>query len=384
MGKTRAYYQHELSGFIASAAEEGYDVDNLLIFLEGSLWKGLGNGDHTITFDAGDGNTIAADYVGVANHNLSGAAFKLQYSDGALIGSELVINGNFTSDAADWAADASNLASIGGGQSGNALEVENSGAASGSAYQGIAVAIGETYKISVYFKKGTGATGAIKIGTTTDNDFYESDLGLTDAAWTQYTYYFTAIESTVRITFVNESIVATETSLFDTATMKILSWSDAVSFSPSNNFPFLKEFTSQDERFWRIQLTSLTSTPFIGIAYWGELVEWDFPSLFDPDAEEDQATINESETGYLLGINIKFTRGTIDIKFKGVLDQSVLWLNLKSWWDSHRMRLLFITWDIENHPDDIYFVRPENKFRGPFISAVYREVSLKFTGRVSK
>ena len=248
MGNMKAYYKHELSGLVASAEADGYGVDNLLIFLEGSLWKGIGTGDHTITFDAGSGNTITADFIGIANHNLSGVTFKLQYS--------------------------------------------------------------------------------------TDN--FSGDIN------------------------------------------------DAVSFSPTDNFPFLKEFTSQDKRYWRIQLTALTAIPFMGIAYWGDRVEWDFPSLFDPNAEEDQATINESKTGYLLGINTKFIQRTIDVKFTGVLDGSSLWLALRAWWDNHGMSLFFITWDIENHPDDVYFIRPDKKFRGPFISSVYRDVSLKFIGRVSK
>ena len=82
MAKVKVYYKHSLLGFVASATEDGYDVDNLLVFTEGDLWKGIGNGTHTITFDAGSGSTIEADYIGVVNHNLSGATFKHQYSDG--------------------------------------------------------------------------------------------------------------------------------------------------------------------------------------------------------------------------------------------------------------------------------------------------------------
>lgn len=246
MSKMKAYYKHELSDLVASASAVGYDVGNLLIFLEGSLWKGVGTGTHTITFDAGVGNTISADYVGVANHNLSGATFKLQYS--------------------------------------------------------------------------------------TDN--FSGDIN------------------------------------------------DAVSFSPSDNFPFRKEFTSQDKRYWRIQLTGLSSVPFMAIAYWGERSEWDFPALFDPNAETDESNLNVSKTGYLLGINTTFIERPIDVVFRGVLDGSALWLELRNWWDTHGRNLLFIAWDTDDHPDDVFFVRPEKSFKGPFISAVYRQVSINFTGRV--
>lgn len=248
MSKVKAYYKHELSGLIASATTSGYSVDSLLIFLESSLWKGVGTGTHTITFDAGVGNTITADFVGVAGHNLSGATFKLQYS--------------------------------------------------------------------------------------TDN--FAADIN------------------------------------------------DAVSFSPSNNFPFLKEFASVDKRYWRIQLTGLTATPFMGIAFWGDLVEWDFPALFDPNGETDKANVNISPTGFLLGINVKFIERTLNIVFRGVEDGGTLWNALKTWWDDHSLNLLFISWDIDNHPNDIYLVYPAPSFKGPFITATRREVTLSFKGRVSK
>lgn len=248
MSKVKVYYKHALSGLVASATAAGYGVDNLLIFLEGSLWKGVGTGTHTITFDAGVGNTVSADYVGVANHNLSGATFKLQYS----------------------------------------------------------------------------------------NDNFSGDIN------------------------------------------------DAVSFSPSDNLPFLKEFAAQDERYWRIELTGLTAVPFMAIAYWGDLVEWDFPSLFDPHEEDDQSNVNESSTGYLLGINQKFIEKRLSFKFRGVEDGGTLWLAIRAWWETHGLNLFFLSWDIDNHPDDIFFVYSESKFKAPFIMATLREVSLKFKGRVAR
>jgi hypothetical protein len=385
MAKVKAYYDHNLSGLTASATATGYSVDNLLIFLESSLWKGVGTGDHTITFDAGVGNTVTADYVGVANHNLSGTTFKLQYRGGEVTGSDLVGNGGFTSDASEWIASASTLASVAGGQSGNCLEITNSGAASGSAYQDIVgLTIGETYQVLVYFKKGTGASGAIKIGTTTDDDYYGINTGLTDVTWVKYQYDFTAETTTVRISLINESTIISETALFDSVSMKIASWADAVSFSPADNFPFLKEFTTQDKRFWRIQLTALTSVPFMGIAYWGDRAEWDYPALFDPDNESNKAKVNISPTGYLLGINNKYIERSINLKFKRADDGGTLWTALRNWWENHGLNLLFIAWDIDNHPNDIYLVYPDPKFRGPFTTANRREVTLTFKGRVAR
>ena len=246
MAKTRAYFKNRLDvgSIIASATATGYDVNNLAIFLEDSLWKGVGIGTHTITHDVGP--SIGNDYIGVANHNLVGATFKFQYS--------------------------------------------------------------------------------------TDN--FSSDIN------------------------------------------------DAVSFTVPNNKPFLKEFTSQNKPYWRIQLTSLSAIPFMAIAYWGERVEWDYPALFDPDSQNNKANVNISKTGLLLAINERYIERILDLKFRGVEDGSALWIALKSWWNDHGLNLLFIAWDIDNHPGDIYFVYPDPDFKGPFITATLREISLKFKGRV--
>ena len=81
MGKMKAYYEHELSDLTASATASGFDAENVLSLLEDSFWKGVGVGDHTISFDAGEGNKVAVDYIGMATHNLGGATLQLQYSD---------------------------------------------------------------------------------------------------------------------------------------------------------------------------------------------------------------------------------------------------------------------------------------------------------------
>jgi len=128
----------------------------------------------------------------------------------------------------------------------------------------------------------------------------------------------------------------------------------------------------------------LTAVPFMAIAYWGDLVEWDFPALFDPSAENDKANVNVSPTGFLLAINSKFIERTIAVRFRGVEDGGTLWLALRAWWEDHGLNLLFIAWDIDNHPNEIYFVYPSPDFRGPFITANRREVSLTFKGRVSR
>ena len=76
------YYQHALSGLVASYAADGYPVANLLDGFEGTLWKSTSISTQYITYDAGSGNAYPADYFGAQNHNLhtAGAAIVLQYS----------------------------------------------------------------------------------------------------------------------------------------------------------------------------------------------------------------------------------------------------------------------------------------------------------------
>ena len=148
-----------------------------------------------------------------------------------------------------------------------------------------------------------------------------------------------------------------------------------------SNKPFLRDFTQSTARYWRLKLTNLSVVPFIGIGYWGESVEWDFPDFFDPDAQDDKAIINVSPTGHMLGINNKFVERNINIGFSGVRDGSQIWKAITDWWKDHGLQVLFISIDIEDRPNDVFFVHPDPKFRGPFISSVYRNVSLKFRGR---
>jgi hypothetical protein len=110
--------------------------------------------------------------------------------------------------------------------------------------------------------------------------------------------------------------------------------------------------------------------------------EWDYPSLFDPSNESNKAKVNVSPTGYLLGINNKFIERSINLKFRRADDGGSLWQALRHWWENHGLNLLFIAWDTDNHPNDIYFVYPDPRFRGPFTTANRREVSLTFKGRV--
>ena len=474
MAKVKAYYKHELSGLVASATASGYDVDNLLIFLESSLWKGVGTGDHTITFDAGANKTVGANYLGIANHNLADATVMLQYSNDNFSGdindawdhniSEFATSVfdasatspraiSYASNGTLWICDSDedkiyNVQKDGTLISSFATSVYDAGA---TLPDGISYASNNTLWIcdsatDKIYNIETDGTLISSFFTTAFDSSATAPTGINYASngtlWicdiaTNYIYnietdgtlirsfatsvYDVSATGTQAISYAPNNtlwvcdnntdkiynieidgtlINSFATSIFDASATE----PKGISYAPNgtlwvcddntdkiynvaipipiDNKPFLKEFNTITSRYWRIKLSNLSSVPFMGIAYWGLSSEWDYPSLFDPNAEKNRANVNISPTGYLLAINNKFIERSIRLKFKRADDGGALWLALKQWWDNHGLNLMFIAWDTDNHPDDIYFVYPSPDFKGPFTTANRREVTLTFKGRV--
>lgn len=135
----------------------------------------------------------------------------------------ILTNGTFDSDTTGWTASDSVLASIAGGQSGNALEIAESGGVNpGQAYQDISTVVGRAYKLTYYFKAGTAAEGRVLVGTTGDPDAIADSGALSDADWTQHTILFLATDTTTRITLQSTDATAGETSLFDEVVLDVL------------------------------------------------------------------------------------------------------------------------------------------------------------------
>src|SRR5574343_119853 len=130
------------------------------------------------------------------------------------------------------------LVSTSGGQSGNCLSIAASASASAAAYHDVTTVVGQKYRLSAYFKKGTSANGSILIGTSASAAAYWNSGNLTDADWTVYTTAITATATATRITLKTNDDTAGETSLFDTvsmltgitlATSGTVTWSSTVS-----------------------------------------------------------------------------------------------------------------------------------------------------------
>lgn len=128
----------------------------------------------------------------------------------------LITNGSFTSDTTSWTAVDSTLASVASGQSGNCLEItETGGTNPGQAYQDVTTIADRPYWLKFYFKQGTSSAGRALVGVSGDTDAYIDTGALTDAAWTYHERVLIPTTTTTRISLLTDDTTATETSLFD-------------------------------------------------------------------------------------------------------------------------------------------------------------------------
>ena len=111
------------------------------------------------------------------------------------------------------------IASVAGGQSGNALQVTlNSGQTYGNGGQGLTAISGALLKNSTYVKKNTATALAIALISGTTWGTLNQKNNLTPSDWTQYSYYATADGTSIYHQCI-VSGVATNAGLFDTSSV---------------------------------------------------------------------------------------------------------------------------------------------------------------------
>ena len=71
------------SALTATSTASGSDVKNIYDMLETTMWKASSSANQTLSYDAGSGNTRAANYIAMLGHNLktAGASIYLEWSD---------------------------------------------------------------------------------------------------------------------------------------------------------------------------------------------------------------------------------------------------------------------------------------------------------------
>lgn len=131
------------------------------------------------------------------------------------LGSNIVTNGDFSSDTSGWLADNATLSSVGGGDSGNCLQVTNVGANKGFAYQILTTEIGQYYRVDLKYKNGTSVSRH-RAGITTTNNSYFERSSASSSGWTGRAYYFRAETTTTYLVLGTDTAVDGATEFYDT------------------------------------------------------------------------------------------------------------------------------------------------------------------------
>ncbi len=136
------------------------------------------------------------------------------------LGDEEVTNGEFSSDTSAWSGTNCTLASVGGGQAGNCLEITRTGGSYQQARQTCSLTVGKLYEISAYVKSGTSGNETYVVGvwgSATDFNVYLT--GTSSGTWAQRTGYFVAEETSLMVC-LRKTTTTEGTMLFDTVTLK--------------------------------------------------------------------------------------------------------------------------------------------------------------------
>lgn len=155
-----------------------------------------------------------------------------------------------------------------------------------------------------------------------------------------------------------------------------------VPFTPASDRAFVKEFANPGAfRYWKLVLEGAMSAPFIYVCSLGVTTVLDYASAsFDPNEQEVKASVNLSHGGYLAGSHAKHTERSMTIRFDDA-DPS-LYAKVAEWWEGNRGSNFFVAWEIANHPEEVYLMRPDARFSNPLKSGgAARDIVLTLAGR---
>lgn len=160
---------------------------------------------------------------------------------------------------------------------------------------------------------------------------------------------------------------------------------------PSADTVFLKEFTTQDKRYWRLKISGAPSAaPFLTLCIWGDKTELDYAELnTDPHAQDVKANVGMTQGGYTSGIHTKSTERSLALRFDGVStpdgwdsDTDNLYNKIFTWWETSGLKNLFVAWETANRAVDVFLMRPDPRFNNPLTrGGAYRNIALNFRGR---
>ena len=137
-------------------------------------------------------------------------------------------------------------------------------------------------------------------------------------------------------------------------------WTLASTVTPASSKTIILSFTQQTKQYWKVEVVNSSGQPYCGVIYLGTAILFDWPPMgpISPSRESIIAEDVDSESGNLLGIEVKFipkeiTR-TWNYQTKTFYDTY-----LKPFWDNHGSLLkpFFYADDLTNRADQVYYLR---------------------------
>lgn len=138
---------------------------------------------------------------------------------GATVSDERLTNGGFTSSTSGWFPGDCTLASVAGGEAGNALEITRTGGTYQVAGQTVAAAPGELLRLTAYVKSGTSGNENSMVAIS-DGSGVTNVVLASSGVWQQNTVIWrVALAQATTTAWLNKATATAGTMLFDTASL---------------------------------------------------------------------------------------------------------------------------------------------------------------------
>jgi hypothetical protein len=148
-----------------------------------------------------------------------------------------------------------------------------------------------------------------------------------------------------------------------------------------NNQMILQEFTQRVYRYQKLTLSGCLAVPQMSICYWGAAKTLDYVDVsFDPNAIEEKANVNVTETGYLSGLHMQFIERSFKMRWDDADD--ALYQIIAGLVNAVDLRYFVIAWEPTNHGADVFLMRRDGKFSNPLKQGgARRDITLNLRGR---
>lgn len=164
-------------------------------------------------------------------------------------------------------------------------------------------------------------------------------------------------------------------------------WTTAISQTLTGSGDLLAIFTGASHTWWRISIDTTATgnqSPELGVLMLGQRLTFPVKPQA-PYVPVDEKVVEESawsKAGHLLGTVVRYSKLTINAKFKA-LDRSFVFGDFQTFWQQHARQLkpFFYAWDLDAFPDQVYVVRHTGRHRAQLsIASLVDQLDLQMEG----